>query len=151
MPNQNDMQLVVLEWPIRRPYPFHFIMANHDGYDGMNMMNFNFVNWRVPTIRPVFLSQILTYKKVWELRKTNSYFRGYVAFEASQTNMIWGFGWLSNVTWMSHDRPLASPAMAKHCVPPSEVNAYKKVGGGFVWELTDVRRFQSHLFGKCTT
>lgn len=101
----------------------------------------NFENWRVLTIQPHWLSQILTYKKVWELRKTNSQFRGYLAFAASRTSMIWGIGRLSKVTWM----PQASAAVAKHCVTPNDVNTYTSNGGCFVWELTDVKCFQSPL------
>ena len=132
----------MLQWQIVPPFSFHLIMANPDPFDPSAM---EFANWRVLTIRPVFLSQILTNKKVWELRKKNSHFRGYLAFAASQTNMIWGIGRLSNVTWMPRDQLLASPAVAKHCVKPSEVNTYTHNGGGFVWEITGVRCFQSPL------
>ena len=74
--------------------------------------------WKILTVKPEWLCDILAGTKHWEIRKTNALHRGMVAFAASGTFKLWGTAQLVDATWMT--RQELSPAQVWPCIGTAE-------------------------------
>ena len=98
---------------------------------------------KILTIKPEFLCDILVKEKQWEIRKTNTLYRGMVAFAASGTFKLWGVAQLVDATWMSRRELSTEEALQAHRLTEKQVRTYGSTGGAWVWKFQGAQALQN--------
>ena len=101
--------------------------------------------WKILTVKPRYLSQILAGCKVWEVRKRNCKYRGNVAVVASGTKKIWGSVVIVGSSWKSLG---ALQRSTGHCIPSDCLAKFcSKDGspGAYVWTMEQTQVFKEPL------
>ena len=91
--------------------------------------------WKILTVKPEWLCDILAGTKRWEIRKTNALHRGMVAFAASGTFKLWGTAQLVDATWMTRQELRMQEALQAHRLTSEQLHAYGTNGGAWVWKF----------------
>lgn len=87
-------------------------------------------SWKALTIKPKYLSQILTGNKMWEIRKVNCHYRGTVVLVASATHKVWGTATLTASVYKSRGELQAGSGLTE-----AELDSFCGPNGAYAWML----------------
>jgi hypothetical protein len=91
-------------------------------------------------IKSPWIEKILSGKKVWEIRGSNTNIRGTIALIKSGSGMIYG------TVVLTKSFPVTQEAFEQggrnHCIPDTYENKYKK---RYVWELSSPQLFDKPI------
>eukprot|EP00435_Cladocopium_sp_Y103_P018578 s1203_g4.t1 len=101
--------------------------------------------WKILTVKPEFLCEILAGAKFWEIRKTNTLHRGMVAFAASGTFKLWGVAKLMDAEWMTPHQLRTQEAVKSHRLTSEQLRTYGASGGAWVWKFHGAQALQKPI------